>query len=124
MDRSKLFHKHESDAVMVIRGANNKFKGETDPTIITAIEATEKRKKKRGRPPLDKDKKTKNVKRIMLYVTEEEYDTFRQYAFDARRKMSDYIVACAKRAMGKPRKPKSEYIGVDDDIEENDYTEE
>ncbi len=116
MDRSKMFHKHESDAVLTIRGAANKFKEGGDPTIITAIEAS-KKTRKRGRPPMAEEMKTKNTKRVMLYMTEEEYDTFRQYAFDNHSKISDFIIKCAKRGMGRPKKPSAEYIGVDESTE-------
>ena len=132
--RSEMFHKRKSDVLMQIKGATEKFEEAPEPEIVEAFkEATEKTGEadaaaapiikappakpqvKQEKPKIDE--KERRNKRVTLYLTEDEYEMFREQAFRRRKKLNEVIVTAAKKNMGRPPAPPKKYL---EDTEENE----
>lgn len=115
IDRSEQFHKRKSDAMRLIEGAIKKAEEAPVPEIAEAFENKEEapiikapsnQPKKAGRPI---SKKGRQNKRVTLYLTEEEYNLFREYAFRKHKTMNELIVSTARRFIGGPPPKPMEY---------------
>ena len=129
INRSEQFHKRGSDAMRLISGAIEKAKEAPNAEIVEALKEAEKPivKAPPAKPQVKqeqpkKDTKSKRDKRVTLYLTEEEYERFREQAFRRHMKLNEVIVQAAKKNMGRmPNPPKkyTENVQIDPDIEEN-----
>lgn len=129
INRSEQFHKRGSDAMRLISGAIEKAKEAPNAEIVEALKEAEtpivkappaKPQVKQEQPK--KDTKPKRDKRVTLYLTEDEYEMFREQAFRRRMKLNEVIVQAAKKNIGRPPKPPKKYtenVQIDPDIEEN-----
>lgn len=109
MKFSDAFSSKTSDAMRAIKGATEKFNNdEPDPNVVKAFEGVsgstvvKTKKHPGGRPKKKLSEKSKNTKRVSLYMTEAEYDLFSEYAFRRREKLSEFIVRSALNGMEKP----------------------
>ncbi|SFB10641.1 hypothetical protein [Selenomonas ruminantium] len=130
--RSEMFHKRKSDVLMQIKGATEKFEEAPEPELVEAFkeaaenkEETEtaaapivkappaKPKAKKAQPK--EEEKERRDKRVTLYLTQEEYDMFREQAYRRHKKLNEVIVSAAKKNIGRPPAPPKEYREENDD---------
>ena len=111
IDRSEQFQKRKSDAMRLISGAIEKAKEAPEPEIVEAlaeeqakpiIKAPSKKPKRSTRGHNVVDEKERRNKRVTLYMTEDEYDMFREQAFRRRKTMNELIITAAKKNIGRP----------------------
>lgn len=116
--RSEMFHKRKSDVLMQIKGATEKFEEAPEPELIEAFKgATEKKEETETVTPIVKappakpkvtkaqnkeEEKERRDKRVTLYLTQEEYDMFREQAYRRHKKLNEVIVSAAKKNIGRP----------------------
>lgn len=134
IDRSKQFHKRRSDVLMQIQSANKRFEEAPDAEIVQALKENSETKEAPiikappAKPQIKPEKKEKpkkapaekRDKRVTLYLTEEEYDMFREQAFRRRKKLNEVIVTAAKKNIGRmPNAPKkyTEETEIEEDEE-------
>ena len=124
IDRSEQFHKRKSDAMRLISGAIEKAKEAPEAEIVEALKEADKPNVKappakpqvKQEKPKVEDKERRN-KRVTLYLTEDEYEMFREQAFRRRKKLNEVIVTAAKKNIGRPPAPPKKYL---EDTEENE----
>jgi len=124
IDRSEQFHKRKSDAMRLISGAIEKAKEAPEAEIVEALKEADKpivkappaKPQVKQEKPKVEDKERRN-KRVTLYLTEDEYEMFREQAFRRRKKLNEVIVTAAKKNIGRPPAPPKKYL---EDTEENE----
>ena len=116
IDRSEQFHKRKSDAMRLISGAIEKAKEAPEAEIVEALKEADKpivkappaKPQVKQEKPKVEDKERRN-KRVTLYLTEDEYEMFREQAFRRRKKLNEVIVTAAKKNIGRPPAPPKKY---------------
>lgn len=119
INRSEQFHKRGSDAMRLISGAIEKAKEAPEPEIVEAfkdasasstpiVKAPPAKPKTKPEQPKVEEKERRN-KRVTLYLTEDEYEMFREQAFRRRKKLNEVIVTAAKKNIGRPPAPPKKY---------------
>ncbi len=100
--KSELFHSHESDALRLIKGAQLRAEEPAENVLenITKDAPQFLTKRKVGRPKLKEAEKSKKRKQCSIYLTEDEYKFFKDYAWEKRQKLNDIIVQTALEALG------------------------
>lgn len=120
INRSEQFHKRGSDAMRLISGAIEKAKEAPEPEIVEAlkdasapstpiVKAPPAKPQVKQEKPKVEDKERRN-KRVTLYLTEDEYEMFREQAFRSRKKLNEVIVTAAKKNIGRPPAPPKKYL--------------
>ena len=118
IDRSEQFHKRKSDAMRLISGAIEKAKEAPEAEIVEALKEADKPivKAPPAKPQVKHeqpkvDEKERRNKRVTLYMTEDEYDMFREQAFRRRKTMNELIITAAKKNIGRPPAAPKKYTG-------------
>ncbi|BAL85075.1 hypothetical protein SELR_pSRC300020 (plasmid) [Selenomonas ruminantium subsp. lactilytica TAM6421] len=126
INRSEQFHKRKSDALRQITGAIEKAKEAPEPEIVEAlkdasapstpiIKAPPAKPQIKQEPPKEENKERRD-KRVTLYLTQDEYDMFREQAYRRHKKLNEVIVTAAKKNIGRPPAPPKKFI---EETEEN-----
>ena len=124
IDRSEQFHKRKSDAMRLISGAIEKAKEAPEAEIVEALKEADKPivKAPPAKPQVKQEKpkvedKERSNKRVTLYLTEDEYEMFREQAFRRRKKLNEVIVTAAKKNIGRPPAPPKKYTENNEESE-------
>lgn len=84
LDKTKLLHTNESDLMRLINSTNERVaKSEAAKVQAAGVPKTTAKK--------TADPKAKN-KRITLYMTQDQYDTIKEYAYRKRVKINQFIL--------------------------------
>ena len=126
INRSEQFHKRGSDAMRLISGAIEKAKEAPEPEIVEAFKEADKpiikappaKPQIKQEPPKEENKERRD-KRVTLYLTQDEYDMFREQAYRRHKKLNEVIVTAAKKNIGRPPAPPKKFTENDDkDLDE------
>ena len=99
--KKEMFHSHESDALRVIKAAQQNAEAKDKPELDVIKQAPDFLVKKRpGRPRKDAKEKSNRTKRATLYLSPEEHEFFRQQAFAKHFAISETILTAALEHLG------------------------
>lgn len=85
LDKTKLLHTNESDLMRLINSTNERVAKSEAAKVQAAGSPLKPSQKKQPDP------KAKN-KRITLYMTQDQYDTIKEYAYRKRVKINQFIL--------------------------------
>lgn len=112
IDRKKLLHDNESDLMRLINSTNERV-AKSEAAKVQAAGVPKEPAKKTADP------KAKN-KRITLYMTQDQYDTIKEYAYRKRVKINQFILDKVMTHLGQLPKLRDSFNETEEAAEPTD----